>query len=366
MKICKVIEELEEWASPTLQESYDNAGLIIGDFMDEFQGGLITLDVTEDVISEAISKGCNLIIAHHPLIFLGKKRIGSSHWIDKCIRKAIINKINIYAIHTNLDNVSSGVNDMICEKIGLVDREILQPKSSTLQKLTSFIPSEASSTVLKALFDAGAGKIGNYDECSFQSDGLGSFRPNEKANPSIGKKNKREEVHESRIEVLVPSHSAHRIITALKNSHPYEEVAYYLQELKNLNQEIGSGMTGRLPTPMSFEGFLIKLESNMDLKNFKHTKPFKDNIEKIAVCGGSGSFLLKAAIRAKSDVFITSDFKYHEFFEANNQIMIIDIGHYESEVFTKNLIYRRLIKKFASFAIFLSGVNTNPVKYRKY
>jgi len=363
MKIGEITDFLEGWAHPALQEAYDNSGLILGDKNDECHSALITLDVTEEVIDEAVENDINLIIAHHPIIFKGIKRIGKNHWIDKCLRKAISHDIAIYSIHTNLDNVSTGVNKKICEKIGLGDLQVLQPKANMLTKLTLFVPKENKDELLSALFQSGAGNIGNYDECSFESAGTGSFRGNESSNPTIGKKGIREYVSESRIEVLVEKHNLGRVLSAMKAAHPYEEVAYYASDLLNENQEIGSGMIGSLDREMSAVDFLTMLKSSMQLNMVRHTRLTNEPVKKVAVCGGSGSFLLKKAIGKRADVFVTADFKYHEFFEANDQIMIADIGHYESEVFTKDLLHDELTKTFANFAFRLSKVDTNPINY---
>ncbi|MEP1095634.1 MAG: Nif3-like dinuclear metal center hexameric protein [Cyclobacteriaceae bacterium] len=363
MQIKDITNFLENWAPPSLQESYDNSGLIIGDSTETASGAVITLDVTEAVIDEAIATKSNLIIAHHPLIFSGVKRIGTTYWIDKCIRKAIKNDINIYAIHTNLDNVRTGVNARIADRIGLRDQRILKPKSSTLQKLTVFVPTVNREKLLTALFEAGAGEVGNYDHCSFQISGEGTFRPNDQANPVIGSRGVDEVAQETRIEVIIPTYKKASILSAMRQHHPYEEVAYYLSDLSNQNQGIGSGMIGNLDPGMTSGDFLGHLKSSMDLKVLKHTKLVNDKINRVALCGGSGRFLLETAIAAGADIFISADFKYHDFFEANDEIIITDIGHYESEVFTKELIYERLTKNFAKFAFRLSEVDTNPVKF---
>ncbi|MEM7298719.1 MAG: Nif3-like dinuclear metal center hexameric protein [Bacteroidota bacterium] len=363
MKVKEIVNFLEQWAPPSLQESYDNSGLLLGEKEDEINSALITLDITEAVVDEAVSSGNNLIIAHHPFIFKGLKKIGNSHWIDRCIRKAIQHEIAIYAIHTNLDNVHTGVNKKIADKIGLLNSSILQPKPSTLSKLTVFVPTENKEALLAALYNAGAGHVGNYDHCSFQLEGTGTFRGNEQSNPTIGAAGKDEEVSETRIEVIIPKHSLALVLHTMKTIHPYEEVAYYLQELMNENQEIGSGMIGYLPKPMNTKDFFTHLKSSMNLDTIRHTDLVKESIERVALCGGSGSFLLGKAIRAKADVFITADFKYHDFFEANGELIIADIGHYESEVFTKDLLHDALTENFTKFAFRLSKVDTNPIKY---
>ena len=363
IRVKDITKSLEQWAPLNYQESYDNSGLIIGDPNGQVEQILITLDVTESVIKEAITHGCNLIVAHHPLIFKGVKKINQKHWVDRCITLAIKNEIAIYAIHTNLDNVHTGVNRKIAEKLDLNNPQILAPKTGTLQKMITFIPIENTEKVLKAMYDAGAGQIGEYDHCSFRVTGTGSFRPGEGTNPHIGEANKDEFVEENRVEIIFPSERANNILAALQNAHPYEEVAYYLSNLENINQEIGSGMIGELNEAMDISDFMIYLKEKMELKMIRHTRLVKDKVRKIAFCGGSGSFLLPKAINRQADVFITGDFKYHDFFEADDRIIIMDIGHYESEVFTKDLIYAELSKKFANIALRLSEVNTNPVQY---
>lgn len=363
MQIREIVNFLESWAPPALQESYDNSGLLIGEKSNEVNQALITLDITESVIDEAIDTQSDFIIAHHPFIFKGLKRIGDTHWIDRCIRKAIKHDINIYAIHTNLDNVNTGVNKKIADKIGLHNISILRPKKETLSKVTVFIPVENKDDVLEAMYNAGAGNVGNYDRCSFQVEGTGTFRGNEASNPAIGQQGMDETVNEVRAEVLVPNHSLRAVLSSMEKAHPYEEVAHYITPLSNMNQEIGAGMIGELPDEMNTSQFIEHLKKSMNLQVVRCTDFVKTNVKKVALCGGSGSFLLQDAIRQNADVFITGDFKYHDFFEANNQIIIADIGHYESEVYTKELLLDTLTKNFTKFAFRLSKVDTNPIKY---
>ncbi|MDL5050977.1 Nif3-like dinuclear metal center hexameric protein [Oscillatoria amoena NRMC-F 0135] len=283
--------------------------------------------------------------------------------MERTIIKAIQHSIAIYAIHTNLDNVDAGVNRKIAEKIGLTNLRILAPKPSTLVKLVTFIPSTHVEPVLSALYEAGAGQIGNYKNCSFQTEGTGTFMPNEEANPHIGSANKQEFVKEVRAEVILPGHAQTAVMEALKSSHPYEEVAYYLTPIANLNQEVGSGMVGDLPKPEAPLEFLNRLKGEMNLTVIRHTRLLEKPVQKVAVCGGSGAFLLPDAISAGAHIFITADFKYHEFFDADNRIIIADIGHYESEVFTKDLLVSLLTRKFPTFAVNFSGTITNPIRY---
>jgi dinuclear metal center YbgI/SA1388 family protein len=363
VKIKDVTHYLETWAPRAYQESYDNSGLITGDPDSVISAILVSLDCTEEVVNEAIEKKCNLIVAHHPILFRGLKKLTGSNYVERTLIKAIRHNIAIYAIHTNLDNVHTGVNRKICEKIGLTNLKILVPKNNTLSKLVTFIPKENTQNVLNALHEAGAGQIGNYNNCSFKVEGVGTFKPNDQANPHIGKKLEQQAVHEDRVEVIFPGHIEKNILNALRKAHPYEEVAYYLTSLNNENQEVGAGMTGELENSTEPLEFLKRLKVSMDLKMIRHTRILEKPIKKVAVCGGSGSFLLQDAIRSGAQVLITADFKYHEFFDAEDRIIVADIGHYESEVFTKELLQEVLTKKFPTFAINFSTSVTNPISY---
>ncbi|KAA0989323.1 Nif3-like dinuclear metal center hexameric protein [Dyadobacter aurulentus] len=360
--IKEIIRELEYLAPLAYQEGYDNAGLLVGSPHLPVTGVLVTLDVTEQVVEEAIERNCNLIVAHHPIVFKGLKKLNGNNYVERTVIKAIKNDIAIYATHTNLDHVPQGVNWQIAEMLGLINVRVLSPKPQVLTKLTFFSPVANTQEILVALFAAGAGRIGQYENCSFRTKGTGSFMPNQDANPVIGQKGAQEEVAEHRAEVMFPSYLQSKIISVLRQTHPYEEIAYYLTALENENQEVGAGAVGDLEVEIPVNEFLTQLRSKMHLKIIKHTEP-AETVKKVAVCGGAGSFLLKDAIRAGADVFVTSDYKYHEFFDAEGQIMICDIGHYESEVFTKNLLYKYLSGKFSNFALCLSEVNTNPVRY---
>lgn len=361
--ISDVVSYLEKLAPPAYQESYDNAQLLTGNPKDKVKGIMCSLDATEEVIDEAIEMGCNLVVAHHPIVFKGLKSLTGKNYVERTMIKAIKNDIAIYAIHTNLDHVTNGVNKRICDRIGLDNTKILAPKKELLTKLTTFVPHANLDTVLQAIFAAGAGKIGEYKDCSYISEGLGTFTPSSNANPSVGQKNVLHREPESRIEVMIPSHLERNIIAALKQAHPYEEVAYYLQKLENENQEVGAGMIGELATGMEEKDFLKLLKSKMNLQIVKHTTLLNKQIKKVAVCGGAGIFLLPMAKKMGADIFITSDIKYHEFFDAENQIVICDIGHYESEIYTKDLLLELLSQKFTNIALYLTKVVTNPITY---
>jgi dinuclear metal center YbgI/SA1388 family protein len=361
--LSEIISHIEQFAPPAYQESYDNSGLLTGNPEMDITGALICLDSTEEVIDEAIKNGCNLVIAHHPIIFSGIKKLNGKNYVERTVIKAIRNEIAIYAAHTNLDNIFAGVNNKICSKLGLTNLSILSPGKGLLKKLITFAPAESAEKVRNALFAAGAGAISNYTECSFSMEGSGTFRGNKFSDPVIGEKGIREQVREERIEVIYEKFLEQKLLRSLREAHPYEEVAFDIYQLDNQFQNAGSGMSGVLEKPMKTVQFLEFLKKTMNTGPIRHTKIISENVQKIAVCGGSGSFLINDAIRAGADVFITSDLKYHQFFDAEGKIMIADIGHYESEQFTKDLIYELLKEKFPKFALRLSELNTNPINY---
>ncbi len=362
VKIKDITNYLESIAPRSLQESYDNAGLITGNGNEEVKGILCTLDCIESIVDEAIQKKCNLIVAHHPIVFRGLKQLNGKNYVERTVIKAIKNDIAIYAIHTNLDNVMNGVNAKFASLIGLQDIKILAPKANTLLKLETFIPVEQTEEVLDAIHSAGAGNIGNYSECSFRILGTGSFKPNEDANPLVGTKNQKELVQENKVEIIFPEYAKGNVLGALNQAHPYDEVAYYLTKLENKNNQIGSGMIGTLKDALEPEAFLKYLKEKLKLDLIKFT-PVQKEIKCVALCGGSGSFLLKAAIAQGADAYISADFKYHEYFDAEQKVMIADIGHYESEVATKELLDAFISEKFPNIASYLSEVDTNPVQY---
>jgi len=363
MQLKEITRFIESVAPLALQESYDNSGLLIGNPADEVFGILISLDITEAIIDEAISKNLNLIVAHHPIIFSGLKKLNGKNYIERCVAKAIKNDIALYAAHTNLDSVFGGVNSKICEKLELQNCQVLAPVPGFLKKLVTFVPTADAEKVRKALFDAGAGNIGNYDSCSFNQSGFGSFRGNERTNPYVGEKNQLHFEEETRIETIFPKHIQTRVIQSLLNAHPYEEVAYDIYPLDNEFNQAGIGMIGELDSPVDELKFLQKVKETFHCSVIKHTQLLGKPIRKVAVCGGSGSSYLSKAIAQKADVFISGDFKYHQFFDAEQQIIIADIGHFESEQFTKEVFYELLTKKFPKFAVHLSALNTNPVSY---
>lgn len=363
IQLKEITNYLESLAPLSTQESYDNSGLIVGNENLEVKGVLISLDCIESIVDEAIETGCNLIVSHHPIVFTGLKKLNGSDYIQRTIIKAIKNDIAIYAIHTNFDNYKYGVNFEIGKRIGLKNLKILAPKSKVLNKIVCFVPPSHMESVSTDMFKAGAGRIGDYSECSFIGKGIGTYKPGESTNPYEGEINQKSNVVEERLEVLVSSHKINQVLTAMQNSHPYEEVAFDIYPILNQNQNEGSGMIGVLEEPVDEIDFLKELKSKFNCGVIRHTSLLNKKIESVAYCGGSGSFLLSNAKAAGADIFITGDYKYHDFFDADNQLLIADIGHFESEQFTSNRISELLKKKFPKFAVRITEVITNPINY---
>lgn len=358
--LCKSLEEL---APLSLQENYDNSGLLIGDRNKIISKALVCLEVTEDVFSEAMAENADVIITHHPLIFGPLKKITGSNEVERIVEKAIKNDIAIYAIHTNLDNVFLGVNQVLAGQLQLSRLQILLPKPAALKKLAVYVPIDYSENLSNKLFEAGCGAIGNYDSCSFQLEGKGSFRALEGSKPFVGEKNQIHLEQEVKIELVFAAYLQSNVIKALRENHPYEEPAFDIYALENESPTIGAGMIGYIENPMNEEDFLNFVKKQTATKCIRYSSGAGAKIQKIALCGGSGSFLISEAKRANADAFITADVKYHDFFEGENQMLIADIGHYESEQFTKQLLVDYLNKKFPNFAVQNSGRNTNVVKY---
>lgn len=363
MIIQDVINHLEELAPLHYAEDFDNVGLLVGNKNDEVEGILVTLDTLESVIDEAIEKKCNLIVSFHPIIFKGLKKINGSSYVERVVIKAIQNNIGIFAIHTALDNCLQGVNDIICNTLNLSNKTILLPQQGTIKKMTTYVPKNDADKLRNELFKAGAGKIGNYENCSFNIDGNGTYQGNEISNPVKGKKGEFHQENETQISVTFQKHWEAKILNSLFKFHPYEEVAFEITTLDNYNQTIGMGMVGELKNEMKTADFLAFVKQKMNVSVIRHSKITKKTIKRVAVLGGSGSFAIQAAKSAKADVFITSDLKYHDFFSAEGQIILADIGHYESEQFTKSFLADYLSKKITNFAVVLSTTITNPVKY---
>jgi dinuclear metal center YbgI/SA1388 family protein len=363
MKIKEIIPILEEMAPLAYAEDFDNVGLLVGNAESEATGILVCHDALENVIDEAMSKKCNLVVCFHPIIFSGLKKITGRNYVERVVLKAIKNDIAIYAVHTALDNHKDGVNKIFCAALGLANTKILAPKQDFIRKLVTYTLAENAQKLRDSLFDAGAGNIGNYENCSFNSNGTGTYKGNENSNPTIGKKGELMQTDEVKIEVTFEKHLESKILKALFSNHVYEEVAYEIYALQNAHQNIGLGMIGELETARTERDFLQMVKDNMQSESIRHSAYLNKNIKKVAVLGGSGSFAIKHAIAAGADAFVTSDLKYHNFYEAENRLLLADIGHFESERYTKNYIADFLMKKITNFAIILSEENTNPVKY---
>lgn len=363
MKIANLLEVLEQYAPTALQASYDNAGLITGSRGWECTGVLCTLDATEEIVEEAMQKGCNLIVAHHPIIFKGLKSITGKNYVERTLIKAIKHDIAIYAIHTNLDHVANGVSGKMADRLGLVQTNILEPLKGALRQLYFYVPPPYLEQVKQAVFQAGAGQIGNYSECSFVNEGVGTFKPEDKAQPFSGNKGELFSDRELKVEVVVPAALESSVLAALQQAHPYETVAYGVVALENDHPDWGSGMIGQLPEALTRQDFLSLLKEKFNLKNIRHTIGSGDLIKTVALCGGAGSFLISNALAAKADAFVTADLKYHEFFDAENKLLLCDIGHFESEQFTIELLSDILLKKFPTFAVLKSDNQTNPIHY---
>lgn len=363
MKISDLIAIIENYAAPELQEDYDNAGLITGNASWNCNGVLCALDVTIDVIKEAKAHNCNLIIAHHPIVFRGLKRITGKNYVEQVIIEAIKSDVAIYAAHTNLDNIVLGVNGMIAKKLGLQNITILQPKNKMLRRLITFAPVDKAAQVRDAVFAAGAGHIGKYSECSFNSNGTGSFKAEAGADPYVGEIGERHYEQETKIEIVYPFYLENQVVKALIENHPYEEVAYDIFTMDNVHFGIGAGVIGELKEPRNEKDFLKFISEKFKAEGIRHTALLGKPIKKIAVCGGAGSFLIKKAVQMGADMYITADVKYHEFFDTEGKLVLADIGHYESEQFTIDLIHDLLVEKFPTFAVLKTKVNTNPVHY---
>ncbi len=365
MLVKDIVQIFEQIAPGQYQESYDNSGLITGSPEMEVKAIMLSLDTTEAVIDQAIQQGCNMIVAHHPIVFKGLKRFNGNNYVERAVIKAIKHDIAILAVHTNLDNVlQDGVNQKIASKLGLANTRILAPKSGILSKLFVYVPAAHLEPVREALFNAGAGQIGQYSECSFASEGQGTFKPGTTAQPYSGERGIRERADEIKLEVLLPAYLSSKVIAAMRDAHPYEEVAYELVSLNNEHQEIGSGVIGELPEAMTKKAFLEYLKKNLNLEIIRHTIG-GSSIKKVAVCGGSGSFLISNAMRSGADAYVTADVKYHEFFDAEERLLLCDVGHYESEISTLEIFSDKIKEKFPNFAVIFCSISTNPIQYFK-
>ncbi|PTX63492.1 dinuclear metal center YbgI/SA1388 family protein [Kordia periserrulae] len=363
MKVQDIMSCIEEFCPLAYAEDFDNVGLLVGNSQQEVSGVLISLDTLENVVDEAIEKDCNMIVSFHPIIFSGLKKITGKTYVERVVLKAIKHDIAIYAMHTALDNSWNGVSDRMCDELGLRNKSILIPQKGTIKKLSTFVPKKDADKVRNALFAVGAGSIGNYENCSFNVEGLGSFQGNEASNPTIGTKGETHFEEEIQLGITFARHLEGKVIQTLHETHPYEEVAYEITTLENTNQHIGMGMIGELEKPINEVHFMTLLKTKMKVPVVRHSALSGKMIQKVAVLGGSGSFAIDAAKRAGVDAYVTADLKYHDFYKAEGKLILADIGHYESEQYTKNLLFEHLTKKIPNFAFILSVENTNPIKY---
>ncbi|MEQ6124733.1 Nif3-like dinuclear metal center hexameric protein [Pseudotenacibaculum sp. MALMAid0570] len=363
MTIKDVAKTIEEIAPLNYAEDFDNVGLLVGSYETKVTGVLVTLDTLEETIDEAIANNCNLIVSFHPIVFSGLKKLNGKNYVERTVLKAIKNDIAIYATHTALDNSKVGVSAKMCEVLGLTNTKILIPKRGIVKKLITYVPSSEAKELREKLFEAGAGNIGNYSEASFNFDGLGTYKGNSNSNPSIGEKEKQHQADETCIKVIFETKDEAAVINALIENHSYEEVAYQIISTENVHQDVGMGMIGELAEEMSEDDFLNYTKMIFNTGCIRHSEKLSKPIKKVAVLGGSGSFAISNAIGKKADAYISADFKYHDFFKAEGKILLTDVGHYESEQFTKNLLVEYLTKKFTSFAVILSEKSTNPIYY---
>lgn len=364
LKIKTITRYLESIAPPIYQADYDNSGMQVGDPSTLLQGVLLALDPTEAVLEEAVEHGCNLVITHHPLLFRPIKKITPDDAVTRAILYAIHHGLHLYAFHTNLDHMSTGMNQILAEKLSLEEVSILAPLADTYHLLTTYVPPDHLEEVKKGLFHAGAGEFSAYRDCSFTSRGEGTFMPTGTASPFIGEKGKEEIVEEACLRTSFPSHRKQAVIDTLLQVHPYEAPLYHIQPIATRQSHIGAGMVGNLSEPLSPQGFLEHVKERLSLQAIRYTESPRKTIQRVALCSGSGSSFLPQAIRAKADAFITSDTKYHQFFDAQGKLMFVDIGHYESEIGFKDLIYRLLSKKFDNIALRKCTTNTNPILYQ--
>ncbi|WP_294203722.1 Nif3-like dinuclear metal center hexameric protein [uncultured Chryseobacterium sp.] len=363
MKLRTVISKIEERIKISQAEDFDNVGLLCGSWDRDVSGILVCHDALENVVDEAIRKNCNLIVCFHPIIFSGLKSLTGKNYVEKAVIKAIENKIAIYAVHTAFDNDFFGVNRGICDQLGLTNLKILQPKKNNLKQLTVFVPKEYSGKVREALFNAGAGNIGFYDECSFTINGNGTFRPIQGSSPFSGQQDIRENTDEDMVSVIFEDYKQGQIVNAMKTAHPYEEVAHQIYSLDNTNQYSGLGMYGDFEEPMEEVDFLKFVKEKFGIEMIRHSGFNNKKIKRVGVWGGSGASGIRSAISKKCDAYITGDVKYHDFFLAESKMLICDIGHFESEQFVTQQLFEILSQKFSTFAISKSIEKTNPVNY---
>ncbi len=364
MLIGHITAALEQYAPFQLQEDFDNCGLIIGSPAHECSGVLVSVDVTTAVVKEAIESGCNLIVAHHPLLFKGIKRLNGLSPVEQAVKLALCHDIAVYACHTCLDNAAEGVSHMMAAKLGLEVVKVLEPKRGTLTALSVCVPAESADELRLALFEAGAGSIGDYDSCSFAVTGMGTFRPLDGAEPYSGKVGSQYIGEEVRLDLVLPSYLQNSVEKALVEVHPYEEPAYQFFPMLNGSRHLGLGAVGNLAHALTPDELVAHVKSVFQSPVARCSAyPADSIIRRVAVCGGAGSSLIPKAIAAGAQAIVTSDTRYHDFVDYANTILIVDIGHHESENCTKDIFYHIITKKFPNFAVRYANADINPINY---
>lgn len=363
MKLIDIIKHIEDFAPLALQESWDNSGLILGDKNQEVNSIMVCLDVSETVLNEAIEKGCNLILSHHPIIFKGIKKLTESNSDQRLLRKAIKNDIAIYAAHTSLDNAKEGINNFLAKKLGLKNISILAPKEDCLFKIVTYVPNAYADIVREAMFQAGAGSIGDYNACSYNLEGTGTFVAQEGTNPFVGKIGEMHLENEIRIETIVPSHLLSNVIRSLCTSHPYEEPAYDVFQTHIQWKQAGLGVVGELENGIEEEEFFQLLKTTLHLSTFRRSPRLGKKVKKIAICSGSGADFITKAKAANADAYLSGDISYHRFFEHDDKMLIIDIGHSETELPTKELFCNELGKRINGIQVIASANEVPPMEF---
>ena len=363
MTISEFIRQLSTKIRFSYAEDFDNVGLLCGRPEQELRGVLVCHDALESVVQEAIEKGCNCIVAFHPIIFSGLKSITGKSYVERAVMLALENKIAIIAVHTAWDNDFYGVNHGIAKALGLRHLQVLIPKKDALSQLRFFVPVEAAEQVRSAIFATGAGTIGQYADCSFNIHGTGTFLPLEKASPAYGEVGTWEQVSEMEVQILVENWQLPAAIQAMKDAHPYEEVAYYVTSLRNENHHAGLGQFGLLDEEMSAQEFLSECRAVFDVPVIRTSSHFTGRIRKVAVLGGSGASGISAAKKLGCDAYVSSDFKYHDFFQGDENFLLADVGHFESERFVSQQLADVISNILPTFAVLKSETKTNPVNY---
>ena len=367
MNVGELIKQIEDWAPPGAAWEKDNVGLQVGSRGDKLKNILLCLELDEEVLKQAIKKKCNLIFTHHPLIFNPIKNLDFEKSKQaRLIQHLIKQNISLYSAHTNLDFTRDGVSFELAKSLKLKNVTFLEHEEANQFKVVIFLPAVNVDELSEALFSVGGGVIGNYENCSFRIAGEGTFKGNEDSNPVIGKKGNTEKVEEVRLELIVDSWNLGRIVNAIKKHHPYEEPAYDIYPLKNKNTNFGAGAIGELDKELSEKEFLNFVSKSLKIGKLKYCIGSGKKIKKVAVCGGSGSELLSRAINSGADAFITADIKYHAYHDAEGKILLIDAGHYETEIGSLNIVKKRIEKILSGkdyIKVFKFSGSTNPVKF---